>query len=84
MNSLATSTVQLDSRFVEAPSIRYFAKGDFFSIWWGHGLSLILSPEQLRLLKAELRSTPTPPVVTGAEAACDVAPGAQDPWEVSA
>ena len=62
MSSIVTSTVQLDPNFTDPPKIQYFppenSGGDFFSIWWGHGMTLILSPQQIHSLRDAILSSP--------------------------
>ena len=62
MSSIVTSTVQLDPNFTDPPKIQYFppenSGGDFFSIWWGHGMTLILSPQQIHSLREAILSSP--------------------------
>lgn len=62
MNSIATNTLQLNPDFADQPTIHYFpresSRGDFFSIWWGHGMHLLLSPQQIHSLREAILSSP--------------------------
>lgn len=62
MSSIVASTVQLDPDFADQPTIHYFPRessgDDFFSIWWGHGMHLILSPQQIHSLRDAILSSP--------------------------
>lgn len=57
MNPIATASLQLHPEFTDAPMITYFPNGNFFSIWWGLSLSLILSSKQLEQLRDALNVT---------------------------